>query len=70
MKRSEWAERILEAWNGDPCPRCGREGRCYHVNDDGDVCCYCGSCDKEWAAATESVPLAFDPEDEDDDLPF
>ena len=68
---SERTNQILDAWQGDSCPSCGRHMRAYHWDEEGIVWSWCDHCDKERWTAFEPRPASFDPEpDAVDDPPF
>lgn len=62
VTRSEWIESVLRAWEDEPCPRCGRNLRPYHVDEEGVVWGHCGWCDRDSWIAREYWPVRFDPE--------
>lgn len=70
MKLSEKREAVLKAWDGEPCPRCGRACRAYHWDDEGIVWSYCDRCDRDVWTAHEPIGGPYEPEDPADDLPF
>lgn len=62
VTRTEWVNSVLNAWRGEPCPRCGRELRPYHVDDEGVVWGECPNCEADFWIAREYWPAKLDPE--------
>jgi hypothetical protein len=71
MTRSEWYQKVCEAWDGDLCSRCGKPAHAFHVDGEGMVWSYCSNCDRDFWTAHERIPTSFDPEPVGpEDLPF
>lgn len=70
VKLSEWRRSVLAAWDGEPCPFCGRPHPASHVDENGNVWSYCPRYDRDLIVAYEYPPPTVEPEEPEDDLPF
>jgi hypothetical protein len=71
VTRSEWIAATLKAWDGEPCPACGRPMHAYHVDEEWVVWSYCAWCDREVWTAYERPREPLEVEEPDpEELPF